>query len=70
MASQRRDQLVDCEPPRLGGSIIGFPLPHRVDMELGEIGELLLRQPGEYSRGSQVTTIVKTINLGSGRVAH
>jgi hypothetical protein len=34
------------------------------------IGELLLRQPGECSRGAQVTTIVETIDLGTRRFVH
>jgi hypothetical protein len=34
------------------------------------IGELLLRQPGEYSRGAKMTTVVETIDFSSGRIAH
>jgi hypothetical protein len=70
MLPQHRDQPVDCNSPRLGGSIIGFLVPHRVDVEIRCIGELLLRQSGQYPRRAQVTTIVKTIDLGTGRVAH
>jgi hypothetical protein len=33
------------------------------------MGELLLRQPGEYSRGTQMTTVMETIDFGSGHVA-
>jgi hypothetical protein len=67
---QRRDQSVDCVPPRLGGAIFGFPIANSVDVDGGGIGELLLRQAGEYSGGAQVTTVMETIDFGSGRVAH
>jgi hypothetical protein len=39
-------------------------------VELGGIGELLLRQPGEYSRGAQMTTVAEAIDFGSGQVVH
>jgi hypothetical protein len=34
------------------------------------MGELLLRQPGEYPRGAQMTTIMKAIDLGARRFVH
>jgi hypothetical protein len=34
------------------------------------MGELLLRQPGEYPRGTQMTTVMETIDFSSGRGAH
>jgi hypothetical protein len=49
---QRSDQFVDCDSPWLGGAIIGFPVPNGVDVDTRGIGELLLRQPGECSRGA------------------
>jgi hypothetical protein len=52
MLPQRRDKLVDCVPPRLGGTIIGLPIPNSVNVDGGGIGELLLRKPGKYSRGT------------------
>jgi hypothetical protein len=52
ISPQRCDQLVDCHSPRLGGSIIGFPVSNAVDMDIGGNGELLLCQAGEYSRGA------------------
>jgi hypothetical protein len=70
MLPQHCDQSVDCEPPWLGGAIIGFPIPNGVHVELGGIGELLLRQAGEYSRGAQVATVVETIDFGTDRVVH
>jgi hypothetical protein len=39
-------------------------------VEIGRIGELLLCQPGEYSRGAQMTTVMETIDLGSPSVVH
>jgi hypothetical protein len=50
--------------------MIGFPISNAVDIDIGGMGELLLRQAGEYSRGAQVTTVVQTIDFGSGSVAH
>jgi hypothetical protein len=43
ISPQRPDQLVDCDSPWLGGSIISFPVPKAVDVEISRIGELLLR---------------------------
>jgi hypothetical protein len=46
-------------------------MPNAVDVEIGGIGELLLRQSGEYSRGAQVTTVMETIDVcRTGRITH
>jgi hypothetical protein len=64
------DQFLDCVPPRLRGAIFSLPIPNGVDVDASGIGELLLRQAGEYSRGAQVTAVTKTIDVGSGHVLH
>jgi hypothetical protein len=70
MLPQRRDQLVDCVPQWLGGAISGLPIPNGVDVNARGLGELLLRQAGEYSRRPKVATIVETIDVSSDHVLH
>jgi hypothetical protein len=70
MLPQCRDQFVDCVSAGLRASIICLPIPNSVDVDGGGMGELLLRQRGEYSRGTQMTTVMETIDFGPGPVAH
>jgi hypothetical protein len=62
MLPQRRNQPLDCHSPWLGGSIISFPVPKAVDVEIGGIGagEARLRPPAS----TRIRSVVVPRELG------